>query len=84
MRHMVSRSIGLVVVGTLVLAAFAVGGVVASAVALSGAASRNAGDHPRSDIPSAVQDALEDREPGEGIGDIISELANDHRPRPRH
>jgi hypothetical protein len=80
----VSAWIGLGVVGAVALVALAVSAsAFASAIALDASATRHVRS-PGSDMPEAVQDALEDREPGEGIGDVISEIAQSHRPRPRH
>jgi hypothetical protein len=81
-RTVVSAWTGLVAVGAVALVGLLVGAsVLASSVVLDAAASRVRHDNPGSDMPDAVQDALDNREPGEGIGDVISDLARSHRPR---
>ncbi|MGQ0798185.1 MAG: hypothetical protein ACT4OI_10060 [Methanobacteriota archaeon] len=81
MRNMVSVSVGLALAAAVAIMALAVGGaVVAGSYALEASASRHARGDPASEIPSEVRDALANREPGEGIGDAISDIAS-HRPR---
>jgi len=82
---MVSVSVGIAIAAAVAIMALAVGGAVtAGSNTLEASASRHAGDRPEPGMSSDVHDALEAREPGEGIGDEISDTAQSQRPRPRH
>lgn len=84
-RNMVSVSVGIALAVAAALIALTVAGTaIAGSNAVEASASRHVRPNLDRGIASDVHDALEDREPGEGIGDIVSEIAHGQRPRPRH